>query len=132
LLLAANKRLNVAYMLRESAARSARATPRGTADGPLAASTALPLGHRTRGLCGGAGNCLPGDELLPMYSGVRLIIKPAMNIVRMARSACRTDGCRTPPKMTSRSCMSTSGTAPPSGMNESCMPLQFFGQMQVD
>jgi len=47
---------------------------------------------------------------------VRPIINPAMNIARMAKISMPYRPVPTPPKTTSPSCISTSGTAPPSGV----------------
>ena len=54
---------------------------------------------------------------------MRPIISPAMNTARMAKISMPYRPVPTPPKTTSPSCISTRGTAPPSGVNESCMPM---------
>ncbi|MCY1444153.1 hypothetical protein D9M71_606070 [compost metagenome] len=53
---------------------------------------------------------------LPRYSGVRPIIRPAMNTAMMANTSMPYRPEPTPPKTTSPSCISTMGTAPPSGV----------------
>ena len=60
---------------------------------------------------------------LPRYSGVRPIISPAMNTPRMANIRIEYRPVPTPPGTTSPSCISNSGTKPPSGVIESCMVL---------
>ena len=54
---------------------------------------------------------------------MRPIIRPAMNTARMANTSMPYRPEPTPPNTTSPSCISTIGTMPPSGVNESCMAL---------
>ena len=58
---------------------------------------------------------------LPRYSGVRPIIRPAMKTAMIANTSMPYRPEPTPPNTTSPSCISTSGTTPPSGVNESCI-----------
>ena len=58
---------------------------------------------------------------LPRYSGVRPIIRPAMTTAMMANTSIPYRPEPTPPNTTSPRSISTSGTAPPSGVNESCV-----------
>ena len=60
---------------------------------------------------------------LPRYSGVRPIIRPAMNTPTMANTSMEYRPVPTPPNTTSPSCIRNSGTKPPSGVKESCMAL---------
>ena len=60
---------------------------------------------------------------LPRYSGVRPIIRPAMNTARMAYTSMPYRPEPTPPNTTSPSCIRNIGTKPPSAVSESCMAL---------
>jgi hypothetical protein len=53
---------------------------------------------------------------LPRYSGVRPIIRPAMNTAMIAKTSIPYSPDPTPPKITSPSCISHIGTRPPSGV----------------
>src|SRR6202789_836538 len=57
----------------------------------------------------------------PKYSGVRPTINPAMNTARITNTIIPYSPEPTPPNTTSPSMMFTSGTMPPSGVNESCI-----------
>ncbi len=60
---------------------------------------------------------------LPRYSGVRPIIRPAMNTARMAYTSMPYRPEPTPPKTTSPSWIRNIGTSPPSAVSESCIAL---------
>src|SRR5215510_4312269 len=68
--------------------------------------------------------CTSYDSIfLPRYSGVRPTISPAMNTDKTTKIRMPYIPAPTPPKITSPSMMLTSGTRPPSGVNESCQLL---------
>ena len=50
-------------------------------------------------------------------------MSPAMNTASKAKMSMPYRPEPTPPKITSPNCISNSGTAPPSGVNESCIAL---------
>jgi hypothetical protein len=70
---------------------------------------------------GGDGISL-ASIFLPMYSGVRPTISPATKTATTANMSMPYMPAPTPPKMISPSWMRNSGTKPPMGVNESCIP----------
>ena len=60
---------------------------------------------------------------LPRYSGVRPIMRPAMNTPRIAKINIVYRPVPTPPGASSPSWIRNSGTKPPSGVIESCIVL---------
>ena len=60
---------------------------------------------------------------LPMYSGVRPTISPAMNTVKRAKASMPYKPQPTPPKTTSPSCIRNMVIMPPRGVRESCIAL---------